>query len=160
FVAGLIAAALGSEPAIATGVTPAVLSDHYRTRVEQVAALLSERQCVVFALECALRALLIWEAMFPTDLRPRQAVEATQAWLRDSGYRADFDALCHAAEQSHVDVDYPELTEDVDPPLCAAMEATSACSHAAAMVQTILADQGREKLAHVVGWVARFALKA
>jgi hypothetical protein len=136
------------------------LSEHYRTRIEQVASLLSERECVTFGLECALRALAVWEATFPDDRRPREAVEAVQAWLQDSDYRADFDGLCRAAEQSHIDVDYPELTEAVDPPLVAAMEATGACSHAAIAVQSILEDQGHEELAQAVGWIARFAVKA
>ena len=60
-----MAAALGSQAAIATGVTPAVLSDHYRTRVEQVVVLLTERRCVGFGLECARRALPVREAMVP-----------------------------------------------------------------------------------------------
>src|SRR5262249_36735014 len=130
-----IAAALGSDAAIATGIEPAALDEHYRTRIEQIAASLTQGQCLAFGFECADRALRVWEEKFPADLRPRQAVEAARAWFTDNDACADFDALCRAAEQSHIDVDYPELTEDVDPGLAAAMEATSACSHIALAVQ-------------------------
>ena len=113
-----IAAALGCEPAIATGVEPAVLNDHYRTRIEHIAACLTQRECIVFGYECELRALTAWEKVFPTDLRPRRAVEAVRVWLSGKDDAVDFDALSSGAGQSGIEVDYPELTEDVDPELC------------------------------------------
>jgi hypothetical protein len=121
---------------------------------------LTQRQCLVFGLECALRALPVWESRFQSDVRPRQAVEAVESWLSGNEMRADFNALCDAAEQSHIDVDYPELTEDIDPSLCAAMHATSACSHAALAVQSVLDNEGHAELCQVIGWIARFGLKA
>jgi hypothetical protein len=155
-----IAAALGCDAAISTGIEPAALDDHYRTRIKQIAAYLSQRQCLAFGFECAGRALRVWEDMFPADLRPRRAVEAARAWLTDNDARADFNALCYAAEQSHIDVDYPELTEDVDPGLVAAMEATSACSHIALAVQYAIDHEEHSKMCGVTAWIARFGVKS
>src|SRR5262245_36122567 len=96
--------------------------------------------------------------MFPSDLRPRRAVKALQGWLSEGNSGPDFEALCHAAEQSHIDMDY--LTEDVDPALCAAMEAASACSHAALAVKSVLDDEPHEKLCRITAWIARFGVKS
>jgi hypothetical protein len=155
-----IAAALGSEAAIATGVNPVVLHDHYRKRIEQIAACLTQRQCIMFGYECAVRALRVWENLFPLDLRPRHAVEAVRPWLSENESPADFQALCHAAEQAHIDVDYPELTEDVDRSRCAAREAASACSHAALAVKNAIDHEEHREMCHMTGWIARFGVKS
>lgn len=125
------AAALGCQRAIETGVTPTVLDDHYRSLIEQVAAYLTHRESITFACECAERALRGWESLFPSDRRPRSAVEAVRSWLLKGETPAEIKTLGSAAAQAEVDADFPELTEDVDPAHCAAMAAASACSHAA-----------------------------
>ncbi len=44
---------------------------------------LTKEQCVRFAIDCAERALPIFEAEYPKDKRPREAIEAAKAWLVD-----------------------------------------------------------------------------
>ncbi len=155
-----MAAALGDEQAIATGVTPSALSQHYRTRIEQVTSCLTARQCIEFAFECARRALRTWEEVMPSDTRPRLAVEAVEAWLSGNATHIDFAAICNAAEQSHIDLDHPELTEDTDPRLYAALEAASACGHTALVVQRYLDRANNCDVCSVTAWVARFGVKA
>lgn len=155
-----IAAALGCDAAIATSIEPAVLDAHYRTRIEQIAGCLTERQCLTFGFECAVRALRVWENMFPADIRPRRAVEAAQSWLTENDVRADFNALCLAAEQSHIDVDHPELNSHLNPALVAAMEATSACSHIALAVHCAISQEGHEQMSKVTAWIARFDMRS
>lgn len=42
-----------------------------------------KKYAVMFAVECAERVLHIFEREFPTDDRPRKALEATRNWLAD-----------------------------------------------------------------------------
>ncbi len=154
-----IAAALGSKASITTGIKPATLNDHYRTRIEEIAINLTARQCIEFSFECSLRAVTVWEVKVPMDPRPRQAVEAVRAWL--AGDRnMDFQNLCDAAARAGFDVDYPELTEDIDADLVAAMEAASTCSHLALAVHSHTSHEGQEELCAITAWIARGAVKS
>lgn len=45
--------------------------------------ILTKPQAVELAIKCAERVIYIFEKKYPTDKRPRQAIEAAQAWLSD-----------------------------------------------------------------------------
>jgi hypothetical protein len=155
-----VAAALGSEAALQTRAEPVGLHDHFRTRIEQIATHLSQSQCLRFGYECAKRALERWERMFPDDVRPRRALAAMGSWLAGEKSCAGLDELSRAADQSYIDWDYPELTKDIDPALCAAMEAASTCAHAPMAVHCVQKHKGHEELCHVTGWIARGGVKS
>ncbi len=153
------AAALGHSGALATGIPSLELDQHYRTSIEQIALPLSDKQCIDFCCEAATRTLPMWEARFPNDARPTNAVVACQAWIADRVV-ADFDHLSNEAQQAIIDADYPGFTDDVDPELCRAMAAAESASHASICIDAFLQNEDHDEICEIVGWVARATAKA
>ena len=54
---------------------------------------------IKFAILCAKAVLHIFEDKFPSDTRPREAIEAAESWLKGAAYAADAaaDAAAYAA---------------------------------------------------------------
>jgi len=53
---------------------------------------LDKPTAVTIAIACAERVLPAFEKKFPSDSRPRKAIEAAQAWLKNPSQKTDDDA--------------------------------------------------------------------
>lgn len=62
------------------------------------------RTLVLWALDCAPRVLAIFEAKYPNDPRPRQALEATEAWARGDIKMPIAKKAAHATHNAASDV--------------------------------------------------------
>ncbi len=64
------------------------------------------------------------------------------------------------ASNASCELDYPELTDDIDPDRAGAMHAADAISHFAIVIDLIQIPQPPLTVAEVVAWMARFAMRA
>lgn len=158
-----LAAGLGHAAAKATGVLPPEMPGMYREKVKTALAFLSPRECVSFSLDCASRVISKWEALRPSDARPRQAIEATQRWLdgRVDGGAAEKAGV--AALDAVDESDDP--SSDPSPELRAAFFAADSASHAAvaaADADAIATGKQRdaEEASRSAAYCAEFAVSA
>lgn len=158
-----VAAAFGSTDVIES--LPIRLPDHYRTQIEVAASLLSASDAVRFACDCTDRVLERWENLFPSDQRPRNALEAARSWLNGVGTAQSLKAAGRSASDAGTEHDDTSTLPDDRPELTAALYAADAASHAALAAQDATsAHQLRPPIPNMVfgavGNCARFATHA
>lgn len=158
-----IAAAFGSPNAL--GALPINLPDHFRTQIELAVALLPADVAVRFACECAERVLDRWETLFPSDLRPRRALEAARLWLEGVGTSETLEVAWRGAADASIENDDTSTLPENHPELTAALHAADAASHAALAGQLALRlCEPNSPLSdfdcNAVGYCARFSTHA
>jgi len=86
---------------------------------------------VFLAIDFAEKALPIWEAEHPSDMRPRRAIEAAKAWLSNPDKDAAADAAADAATDAAYDAAY-DAASAASAAYAAAAAASAAASAASA----------------------------
>lgn len=124
-----IAAAFG--PPNATEALPIKLPDHFRTQIELAIQLLPVREAVRFVCECAERVLDRCESLFPSDSRPRKALEAARLWVEGVGTSESLELAWRGASDAGIEEDDTSTLPEDHPELTAALYAADAASHAA-----------------------------
>ncbi|MHC2069046.1 hypothetical protein ACYFX5_16370 [Bremerella sp. T1] len=153
------AASLGHAAALSTGIEPMILDSHFRTRIERVSELLTDQQCLQVAHNMASRTLKIWREICPGDERIGQVFDAGAKWMNDRE-PVDFRSLSTLASDISHELDYPELTEDVDPERCRAMHAADSIGHFVLAIHVVTQSDETFKLPEIIGWIARFHCRA
>ena len=158
-----VAVAFGSTDVIES--LPIRLPGRYRTQIEIAASLLSASDAVRFACDCAERVLERWENLFPSDQRPRNALEAVRSWLNGVGTAQSLKAAGRSASDAGTEHGDTSTLPDDHPELTAAHYAADAASHAAlAAHDATWSHQLRPPIPNMVfgavGHSARFATHA
>jgi hypothetical protein len=158
------AAGLAHNGACATELGRTQMPQHHRSMIMQVVNALAHPEAVSFGLDCAVRAIQRWEALFPRDRRPREAIELTRLWLLD---KASADELAFAAKRASDaarGADDPDKVPD-DRELTAAIQAADSASHAALAAENgaryaLGQEMSIGGIEDCVGFAASFAVKA
>jgi hypothetical protein len=129
-------------------------------------SVVTPREAVSFAYDCAIRVLGVWESVLPADLRPRSALDAVRGWLAGRGSEEELNRTGKAAAGAGVEADDPATIPDLNPALAAAIHAADAASHAAltaeraSQAERSAGDTDGTDVAACAAWTARFAMRA
>jgi hypothetical protein len=109
--------------------------DHADYANWSIVRMMTHKQKVQFAIFAAEQALPIFEKKYPNDERPRKAIDAAKAWLKDaSAYAAD------AAANAAADADAAYVAADSAADAAAYAAATAYAAYAAADSAAYAAD--------------------
>ncbi|MBY9004301.1 MAG: hypothetical protein KGD73_10045 [Candidatus Lokiarchaeota archaeon] len=76
-----------------------------KKKITELASKLDHKTLAVWAIDCAEHVLLFFEEQYPKDLRPRNAIEAGRAWVRDEISVGEARSAAFAAHAAARDVD-------------------------------------------------------
>ena len=119
---------------------------------------------VYLAIEFAEKALPIWEAKYPEDMRPRRAIEAAKEWLKNPSTAAYADAAraARAARDATNDIANAAATAAARTAYAAALVAHAA--HYVAAHAAIALEADRKSLIHEVilenlDWILQYKIE-
>lgn len=143
------------------------VSDHFRTKIKNAAALLDPAEQIRFALECAEYVFPFWREVVPIDDRVSHAIDACRAYLKGANLSIEeFHRIAQRVSDAARELDDPDKEIYKNPSLVAAVNAANAVFQAAATVEaTLMVKEGvplflPDEVEQTCSYAARFAVIA